>query len=118
MILYNIILHWKKYQNGVPVISNYYTSEEVYKQAEVFNWETTDEVATSNAGIEVGKVDVVAGTGNVTIKGAAGQQVVITNILGQAVYNGVVASDEATIAAPAGVVVVSVAGQATKALVK
>jgi len=45
--------------------------------------------------------------------------VVIANILGQTVANTVLTSDNATIAAPAGVVVVKVEGEAAvKAIVK
>jgi len=110
---------WVRIHNGVPVLSDKTNfSDAVRSEAEIFNLETTDDIATSNEGIEAGKVSVVAGVGNVTIKGAAGQQVVVANILGQVVYTGVLSSDEQTITAPAGVVVVSVAGEATKALVK
>jgi len=108
---------WVKVQNGVPVIANT-TYSEVGMDAEIFNIDPTDEIPTSNEGIEAGEVKVIAGTGTVTIKGAAGKQVVVANILGQVVSNQVLTSDEATIAAPAGVVVVSVDGAATKALVK
>ena len=53
------------------------------------------------------------------MKGAAGKNVVITNVLGQTIANTVVASDEATISVPAGVVVVAVEGEAAvKAIVK
>ena len=49
----------------------------------------------------------------------AGKKVVIANILGQTVANTIIASDNATIAAPAGVVVVKVEGEAAvKAIVK
>jgi len=107
---------WIKIQNGVPVIIS--NRAEAYNQAEIFNLEVTTDNPTSNEGIEAGEVKVIAGTGTVTIKGAAGKQVVVANILGQVVSNQVLTSDEATIAAPAGVVVVSVDGAATKALVK
>ena len=62
---------------------------------------------------------VIAGNGQITIAGAQGKKVVVSNILGQTVANTVVASDNATIAAPAGVVVVAVEGEAAvKAIVK
>ena len=77
------------------------------------------EAPTANEGVEMATVKVIAGEGNVTIAGAAGKTVVITNILGQVVANTVVSSDNATIAAPAGVVVVAVEGEAAvKAIVK
>ena len=71
-----------------------------------------DETPTANEGVEVSEVKVIAGEGNVTIAGAQGKKVVISNILGQVVANTVIASDNATIAAPAGVVVVAVEGEA------
>ena len=88
------------------------------KEAEAFVIETTA-TPTANEGVEVSEVKVIAGEGNVTIAGAAGKKVVVSNILGQVVANTVVASDNATIAAPAGVVVVAVEGEAAvKAIVK
>ena len=78
-----------------------------------------DETPTANEGVEVSEVKVIAGEGNVMIAGALGKKVVISNILGQVVANTVIASDNATIAAPAGVVVVAVEGEAAvKAIVK
>ena len=54
-----------------------------------------------------------------TIAGAQGKKVVISNILGQVVANTVVSSDNATIAAPQGIIVVAVEGEeAVKAIVK
>ena len=74
---------------------------------------------TANEDIEAAEVKVLAGNGQVTIAGAAGKKVVISNILGQVVANTVISSDNATIAAPAGVVVVAVEGEAAvKAIVK
>lgn len=79
----------------------------------------TNEFATSNDAVSAEAVKVVAGQGQVTIAGAAGKKVVISNILGQAIANTVIASDNAVIAAPAGVVVVAVEGEeAVKAIVK
>ena len=45
---------------------------------------------------------VIAGEGNLTIAGAQGKKVVISNILGQVVANTVIASDNVVIAAPEG----------------
>ena len=74
---------------------------------------------TSNEGIEAeSAVKVIAGNGTVTVQGAAGQTVTIATVLGKAVANEVVASDNATIAAPAGVVFVTVNGETTKVVVK
>ena len=75
--------------------------------------------ATANEDVEVAAIKVIAGEGNVTIAGAAGKKVVVSNILGQVVANTVITSDNATIAAPAGVVVVAVEGEeAVKAIIK
>ncbi|WP_308548454.1 DUF6383 domain-containing protein [uncultured Parabacteroides sp.] len=80
---------------------------------------TTTEAPTANEGVEVSEVTVIAGEGQVTIAGAAGKKVVISNILGQTVANTVITSDNAVIAAPQGVVVVAVEGEeAVKAIVK
>ena len=77
------------------------------KEAEAFVIEVTS-APTANEGIATSEVKVIASEGNVTIAGAAGKKVVISNILGQVVANTVISSDNATIAAPAGVVVVAV----------
>ena len=69
--------------------------------------------------VTTSEVTVIAGNGNVQVVGAEGKKVVITNILGQTVANTVITSDNATIAAPQGVVVVAVEGEeAVKAIVK
>ena len=121
---------WVKTENGVPVIAqvetpagnhewNESTIAERIGQSGVFYFETTKDEATANEDIEVSSVTVIAGNGSVQIVGAAGKKVVITNILGQTVANTVITSDNATIAAPQGVVVVAVEGEdAVKAIVK
>ena len=74
---------------------------------------------TANEAIEAeANVQVIGGQGVVTVQGAAGKVVTVANILGQTIANQVAASDNVTIAAPAGVVVVAVAGEATKVVVK
>ena len=84
-----------------------------------FEFEKAEEAPTANETIAAEGVTVIAGEGNVTINGAAGKKVVVSNILGQVVANTVLTSDNATIAAPAGVVVVAVEGEAAvKAIVK
>ena len=110
---------WIKIQNGVPVIAKAANYNEAILDTEIFNIEPTEEVATSNDAITAGEVSVVAGNDKVTIKGAAGKTVTISNILGQAIANTVLSSDNAEIAAPAGVVVVAIEGEAAvKAIVK
>ena len=54
------------------------------KEAEAFVIEVTS-APTANEGIATSEVKVIAGEGNVTIAGAAGKKVVISNILGQVV---------------------------------
>ena len=80
---------------------------------------TTEETPTANDEISTSEVKVIAGAGQITINGAAGKKVVVSNILGQVVANTVITSDNATIAAPQGIVVVAVEGEeAVKAIVK
>ena len=75
--------------------------------------------ATANEAIAAeNNVAVIGGEGVVTVKGAAGKQVVVSNILGQEFANKVATSDEETFAAATGVVVVRVDGEATKVVVK
>ena len=91
--------------------------EDIY-QALLLNT-TAQSGSTANEDIEVSAVKVIAGNGQITINGAAGKKVVVSNILGQVVANTVLTSDNATIAAPQGVVVVAVEGEeAVKAIVK
>ena len=74
--------------------------------------------ATANEAIEAAGVQVIGGQGAVTVQGAAGKVITVANILGQTIANQVAASDNVTIAAPAGIVVVVVEGEATKVVVK
>ena len=114
---------WLKNQNNCLVLSDPEESE--FEEAKtggdnalIFNIEkgSADDMATDNEEIATSEVTVIAGEGNVTIAGAAGKKVVVSNILGQVVAN---TSDNATIAAPAGVVVVAVEGEeAVKAIIK
>ncbi len=75
---------------------------------------------TANEGTpSVSAMTVIAKDGAIEVVGAAGKKVVVSNILGQVIANTVVTSDNATIAAPAGIVVVAVEGEAAvKAIVK
>ena len=107
---------WIKIQNGVPVIANG-NYNEAGKDAEVFNVELTDNDPTANE-VVASEVSVVAAQGAIIVKGAAGKVVTVANILGQTIANQVAASDNVTIAAPAGVAVVTVDGEATKVIVK
>jgi hypothetical protein len=109
---------WLKWENGEMVISR--TSYIDYiRDAERWNTEPTTDPAVANDAIAASAVKVIAGEGNVTILNAAGKRVTISNVLGQTVASSVLASDNATLAAPNGVLVVAVEGEnAVKAVVK
>lgn len=110
-----VIRQGKKY---VSQYNNYFYMDADKKNAVRFFIESQS-APTANEGVEVAAIKVIAGEGNVTIAGAQGKKVVISNILGQVVANTVVSSDNATIAAPQGIVVVAVEGEeAVKAIVK
>lgn len=136
---------WVKMQNGVPVLAQisddtdkgdhdtddslvgneFYQKmswSELLNQAAIFGLsEGTNggDLDTANDEINVSGVTVIAGNGQVTIMGAAGKQVVVSNILGKVVANQIITSDNATIAVPAGIVAVAVEGEAAvKAIVK
>lgn len=104
---------WLKYQNNVPVVTN------DYEDAHVFTVDnTTTDAPTANEEISAGSVVVAGVNGAVVVKGAEGKNVIVSTILGKVVANEVVSSDNVTIAAPAGIVVVSVDGESFKVVVK
>ena len=55
-------------------------------------------------------VHAIGGKGKVAIHNAAGKKVVISNILGQILFTGALASDLTTVSVPSGIAVVSVEG--------
>ena len=96
-----------KWMNGVIVVVDNIQNADVYNMTEDYE------------GINAASVSVIAGNGSVTINGAAGKKVVISNVLGQTIANTVLSSDNATISAPQGIVVVAIEGEAAvKAIVK
>lgn len=103
-----------RYDNGVV-----YVVPEI-EDAEIFMVNLDeDRTPTANEGVEASEISVIATDGAVIVKGAEGKKVVISNVLGQAIANTVITSSEATIAAPAGIVIVAVEGEAAvKAIVK
>ena len=118
---------WLKMHNGCLVLTDASSKFDAAKTggdgALVFNAypkTDADDMVTSNDNINnVEGVSVVAGNGTVTVQGAAGKSVVITNILGKVVAETVLTSDNATIAVPAGIVAVAVDGEeAVKVVVK
>ena len=77
------------------------------------------EAPVANEGITTSAVKVTTIEGQVIIAGAQGKTVTISNVLGQTIANTVLSSDNVTISAPAGVVVVAIEGEAAvKAIVK
>ena len=108
-----------KYQNGIPVVTP------KASEAWVFDLNETSEAPTANETIESAAeatISVVAVDGAVIVKGAEGKNVIVSTILGKVVanevLNEVLNSDNETIAAPAGIVVVSVDGESFKVAVK
>ena len=117
---------WLKMQNGCLVLTRGDSKFDAAKTgsdgALIFNAvrpTEKDDMVTSNDEVSVEGVSVVATNGAVTIQGAAGKSVVITNILGKVVAETILTSDNATIAVPAGIVAVAVDGEeAVKVVVK
>ncbi|MDD4514959.1 DUF6383 domain-containing protein [Massilibacteroides sp.] len=121
---------WLKVHNNVPVVAkiNYSTTghddesatiSELINQAQVLHVTTTDELPVANKDLNVNDVQVIAGQGSVVIYNGANKSVVVTNILGQTIASTVLTSDEVSIVAPKGIVVVAVQGEkAVKAIVK
>lgn len=73
----------------------------------------------ANEAVTTSSVKVIAGNGVVTVIGAQGKKVAISNVLGQTIANTVISSDNAAINVPAGIVIVAVEGEAAvKAIVK
>ena len=117
---------WLKMHNGCLVLTDKAATFSSTKTggdgALVFNVQRMteeDQFVTSNDEIATEGISIVAGNGTVTVQGAAGKSVVITNILGKVIAETVLTSDNATIAVPAGIVAVAVDGEeAVKAIVK
>ena len=102
-----------KWMNGVVVVVD------DIKNADIYNMnEDESRTPTANEEISTSSVVVAGVDGAVVVKGAEGKNVIVSTILGKVVANEVVSSDNATIAAPAGIVVVSVDGESFKVVVK
>ena len=102
-----------KWMNGVIVVVPNIKDADIFNMTENYEGE-----ATANEAIAAEGVQVIGGKGAVTVQGAAGKVITVANILGQTIANQVAASDNVTIAVPAGIAVVSVDGEATKVVVK
>ena len=105
---------WMAWINGCPVLTDDITL------AEEFNVREGKQAPTANETIEdaASAISVVATDGAVIVKGAEGKNVIVSTILGKVVANETVNSDNETIAAPAGIVVVSIDGESFKVAVK
>ena len=99
------------------VNDNLVVTDEIDKAA-IFTMEASDKEATANENIAAGNVVVAGVNGAVVVKGAEGKNVIVSTILGKVVANEVLTSDNAQIATPAGIVVVSVDGESFKVVVK
>ena len=103
-----------KWINGTVVVTNGYENGDVFGIEE-----NVKRNPVANEDVTVSSISVIASEGKVIINGAAGKKVAISNVLGQTIANTVISSDNATISAPAGIVVVAVEGEAAvKAIVK
>ena len=103
-----------RWTNGCIVVDNGYEKGDVFNMNEE---ETLTPTANETISAEA-TVSVVATDGGVIVKGAEGKNVIVSTILGKVVANETVNSDNETIAAPAGIVVVSVDGESFKVVVK
>ena len=115
-------LYWIR-QNGeylTSVNGKLAFSGDLLYRPQALKVEVTDtDMPTANESINAAEaVKVVATNGAVIVKGAEGKNVVVSTILGKVVANEVLNSDNETIAAPAGIVVVSVDGESFKVAVK
>ena len=111
----NVSRGYLKWMNGVVVVVNDINNADVFNMNED---ETRTPTANEEISAEEATVSVVATNGAVIVKGAEGKNVVVSTILGKVVANEVLNSDNETIAAPAGIVVVSVDGESFKVAVK
>ena len=103
-----------RWVNGTVVVDEGYDKGDVFNMTESYEGNpTANEEISANAA-----VSVVATDGAVIVKGAEGKNVIVSTILGKVVANEVLNSDNETIAAPAGIVVVSVDGESFKVAVK
>lgn len=89
------------------------------EKAEIFVIKTASTPTTNEGVTAPSAIRVTTKAGAVEISGAQGKKVAISNILGQVIANTVISSDNVTIAAPQGIVVVAVEGEAAiKAIIE
>jgi len=112
-----------QYQNNVPVITR---CDERELMADfdrlAFIAIPTDVRPVSNKSVTsnaVNKAIVIGGTGNITILNAANKKVIISDILGRTLANTRASTDNISIVAPSGIIIVAIEGEkATKVIVK
>ena len=95
--------------------------EDGIRQGETFNVEPGEPgSAVNNENLAMGtQFKVIAGTGEVSVLNAAGKNLTISNMLGQTIESKSLNSDNVTVKAPKGIILVSVDGEKTvKAIVK
>jgi len=113
---------WVGIQNVAPVIAR--CDEWNIKNDDTFAFRVAqpETPAVSNKVISSdasAKTTVISGAGNVTILNAAGKTVIISDVLGRIISNSIVSSDNISIAAPSGIIFVSIDSEkATKVIVK
>jgi hypothetical protein len=118
---------WIRIENGVPFITpaTSFNNATEHSGADIFTVELGDTPAPGEPGATANEAAqlsdaarVISGVNQISILNAAGKTVTVTNVLGQTVAKTVATSDNATITLPKGIVVVSVDGKSTKAVVK
>jgi hypothetical protein len=112
---------WIKLDNEVPTITrSAMHTNELLGEGDILNVKEIKNIKpVSNDPVASSGVKILGGNGTITVQNASGKSVVISNILGQTIANTVLSSDNASIAVPAGIVIVTVQGEsATKVLVK
>ncbi|MDR2791137.1 MAG: DUF6383 domain-containing protein [Tannerellaceae bacterium] len=100
---------WIKIVDGVPVLHTSTYEEAILEGAEVFIVKQSGLLKT--AAVKETSVQVTAAKGQVVISGAAGKYVRIVDILGKTLADATIASEETVVNIPAGLAVVSVAGE-------
>ena len=112
-----------QYQNNVPVITRC-DERELMAEFErlAFIAIPTDARPVSNKSVTsnaVNKAIVIGGTGNITILNAANKKVIISDILGRTVANIRASSDNISVVAPSGIIILAIEGEkAAKVIVK
>jgi hypothetical protein len=114
---------WVSNLNGVPAVTPpTSTLGSAITEGAVFELSrrsSSSGPVTSLAPVATSSVKVISGVGSVSIQGAAGRRVTVTNVLGQSVISKVISSDAETLSLPRGIVLVTVDGvSSVKAIVK